>query len=811
MRKTRTIIIVLFVLLALNYAGYLFLSHSGKVYLADGLEVFLCLTCAAACGIAAKRSQLLGRNVWIFTGLYFLVLGIGDLQDFYSWFFPRSALVGSGLITFLIWFATLPLALAIFLPYEKSDRRGWDLDSLLDFIQIAVVLAFAYYCFIYLPHLTLGSQWTTHNYPKNPRNAIISIGLLARSAIDPAAEARRLYRWIGGIFAAFSVLLAFCTSPGPIPFFLAVQPALVVLLSITAFTWRVNQVSEPTPDRASIMSQGAFLLKILPALGPVLVLIVAQRIPASHQGEARLALWISLLIFVARMGITQARHQRASQGLLAAEARFRQMVSSNPLPMWVFDRETLKFLEVNDTAVRDYGYSRQEFLQMKATDILPPEEPGSSQDPLSALHYKPRNRMTRRHRLKSGAVIECEVETQVIEFGGRLAELVIALDVTQRKHLEAKLLHSQKMEAVGLLAGGVAHDFNNLLTVITGYCSILLSKNSRDPEEQGNLEQIQYAANRASSLTRQLLTFSRKQVTRQEPILLNDVILHMEKMLQRLIGEDVKLETRLQHNLRLVSADPAHIEQIIMNLAVNAREAMPRGGVLRFETSNLDPVNGEGARVKIDVSDSGCGMTQEVQARIFEPFFTTKHETGTGLGLSTVYAIVDQMKGTIDVHSEVGIGTTFSIKLPVLQKTFSEQVHSKPVELANGHGESILLVEDEVAVRKLIQSALEASGYKVLTAESPQDACDMVPGVPVDLLITDVVMPGLSGPEMVRKILAKTEGLRVIFISGYTYDAMTRHGLNLQPLYLLQKPFTTSELIGKVQQVLAAAPSLMVE
>jgi hypothetical protein len=810
MRKTRTIIVVLFVLLALNCAGYWVLSKSGKAYIADGLEFLLRATCTIACAIAAKRSQRLTRDVWILTGLSFLILGSGDFQDFYSWFYPNGALASSWLLSFLLWFSTFPLALAVFLPYESKERRSWDVESLLNFLQIGIVLAFAYYCFIYLPHLTLGSQWTTHNYPKNPRNAIISIGLLARSVIDPAAETRRLYRWIGSIFSAISLLLAFGASSSPVPIFFAAQPALMLLLAVVAFTWRATPVPEPTPDRSLRTSQGPFLLKALPVLGPVLVLMIAQRVPPSNQGEARLALWVSLLVFVARMGVTQARHQRASQALLAAEARFRQMVSSNPLPMWVFDRETLKFLEVNDTAIRNYGYSREEFLQMKTTDILPPEESGASQD-IQALNYKPRNRMTRRHRLKSGAIIECEVETQVIEFGGRLAELVIAVDVTQRKHLEAKLLHSQKMEAIGLLAGGVAHDFNNLLTVITGYCSILLSKNSRDPDEQGNLEQIQYAANRASSLTRQLLTFSRKQVTRQEPILLNEVILHMEKMLQRLIGEDVRLETRLQHNLRLVSADPAHIEQIVMNLAVNAREAMPRGGILRFETANLDPVNGEGPRVKMDVTDSGIGMTQEVQARIFEPFFTTKHETGTGLGLSTIYAIVDQMKGTIDVHSEVGVGTTFSIKLPVLQKAFNEESHNKPVELANGHGESILLVEDEVSVRKLIQSSLEASGYKVLTAESPQDACDMVPRHHVDLLISDVVMPGLSGPEMVRRILAKTEGLRVIFISGYTYDAMTRHGLKLQPLYLLQKPFTTSDLVGKVQQVLAAAPSLVVD
>jgi hypothetical protein len=811
MRKTRSIIAVLFILLAFNSLAYLVLSKAGKAYLVDGLEVLLRATATVACGIGAKRSHRLTRKIWVFTGLLFMILGLGDLQDFFSWFFPHNALVSSWLITFLLWFATLPLALAIFLPYETQIRQGWDVESLLDFLQVVVVLAFAYYCFIYLPHLMLGSEWTTHTYPKNLRNGVICAGLLIRAASEPGADARRLYRWIGWVFAAISVVMAFNISLGSLPVAIAVQPALTLLLCVTAFTWRETPVPQPAAGKSPESPSGPLMLKALPALGPAFVLIMAQQVPASFQSHARIAIWIAFLVFVLRSAIGEIRRRRAAQALSAAEARFRQIVSSSPLPMWVFDRETLKFLEVNDTAITDYGYSHDEFLNMKATDILAPEEDGDTRQFFERLNYKPRNRMPCRHRLKSGDIIECEVETQVIEFEGRLAELVIAVDVTRRKQLEAQLRHSQKMEAVGLLAGGVAHDFNNLLTVITGYCSILLSKSSRDPEEQENLEQIHYAANRASSLTRQLLTFSRKHVSKQEPVLLNEVILHMEKMLQRLIGEDVRLETRLQHNLRLVSADPAHIEQIMMNLAVNAREAMPHGGLLRFETANVEPLNGEGQRVQMTVSDTGIGMSDEVQARIFEPFFTTKRETGTGLGLSTIYAIVDQMEGSIHVHSQVGVGTTFTIDLPVLRKAASDEASNKPVELANGHGESILLVEDEVSVRKLIKSTLEASGYKVVSADSPQEACDMVPDFHFDLLISDVVMPAMSGPEMVRKILAKAEGLRVIFISGYTYDSMARHGLKLEPLYLLQKPFTTSDLVEKVQQALAAPPSLVVD
>ncbi len=811
MRKTRTIVVVLLVLLAFNGLLYLVLSRFGKFYLVDGLEFLLCALSTVACGIAAKRSSSLTRQIWVFAGLFFMVLGLGDLQDFFAWFYPHSALVRSGLITFLLWFATLPLSLAIFLPYETDGHRGWDLESLLDFVQVAVVLAFAYYCFIYLPHLSLGDLWTTHSYPKNLRNAAICAGLVIRSATEPNADAHRLYRWIGSVYAGTSLIMAFDASHGPIPFFVAVQPALRLLLVAVALTWKEDPGSHRPIAKSFESVSGRFLLKSLPVLGPLLVLAMTQQVPAAFQPQARLALWIAFLIFVLRSAIGETRHRHAAQALSAAEARFRQIVSSSPLPMWVFDRDTLQFLEVNETAIRDYGYSHEEFLKMKATDILAPEEAGTTREFFQVLNYKPRNRMSCRHRLKNDTVIECEVETQVIEFEGRLAELVIAVDVTRRKHLEMQLRHSQKMEAIGLLAGGVAHDFNNLLTVITGYCSILLSKAPRDPDEQENLEQIQYAANRAAALTRQLLTFSRKQVSKQEPVLVNEIIRHMEKMLQRLIGEDVRLETQLQPNLRLISADPAHIEQILMNLAVNAREAMPHGGVLRFETANLEPVNGEGQRIRLTISDTGSGMSKDVQARIFEPFFTTKRETGTGLGLSTVYAIVDQMKGSIDVHSQLGAGTTFTIDLQVMRKAASEETINQPQEPRNGHGESILLVEDEVSLRKLIKSTLEASGYKVFSAESPQEACEMVPHSRFDLLISDVVMPTMSGPEMVRKILAKSAGLRVIFISGYAYDSMAKHGLKLEPLYLLLKPFTTTDLVTKVQQALSAPPSLVVE
>ena len=387
-------------------------------------------------------------------------------------------------------------------------------------------------------------------------------------------------------------------------------------------------------------------------------------------------------------------------------------------------------------------------------------------------------------------------------------------DVTGRKTLEAQLQQAAKMEAIGRLAGGVAHDFNNLLTIINGYAELLLDKFAADNQVGGQLKQIQDAGERAASLTRQLLAFSRRQVLASQVLDLNAVVSNVEKMLRRLIGEDVKLHTFLDPSLGRVKADPGQIEQVIMNLAVNARDAMPSGGNLTLETSNveLDEAYARthatvkpGPHVMLAVSDSGVGMTPEAKTHIFEPFFTTKEKgKGTGLGLATVYGIVKQSGGSIWVYSELGQGTVFKIYLPTVSESPAARGHAKTETDTASGSETILVVEDEQGVRSLVRLALESSGYKVLEmadAESALAACANYDG-PIHLLLTDVVMPQMSGPVVAEKVAALRPGIKVLFMSGYTDDAVVRHGVLSHDMPFIQKPFSPLALRKKIREVL---------
>ena len=383
-------------------------------------------------------------------------------------------------------------------------------------------------------------------------------------------------------------------------------------------------------------------------------------------------------------------------------------------------------------------------------------------------------------------------------------------DVTERKNLEAQLQQAAKMEAVGRLAGGVAHDFNNLLTIINGYSEILLERLGSDQRSSNYLEEISKAGERAAALTRQLLAFSRRQVLAPQLVDLNSVILNLEKMLKRLIGEDVKLRT----SLGKVKADPGQIEQVIMNLAVNARDAMPMGGELTFETSNIEfdesyarhhAAMRPGNFVMLAVSDTGVGMPPETKARIFEPFFTTKEQgKGTGLGLATVYGIVKQSEGSIWVYSEVGQGTVFKIYLPLVnEKTEQAKTPEQEIDLALGT-ETILMVEDEEGVRSLVQLALRTGGYNVLQttdAESALETCAAYDG-PIHLLLTDVVMPRMSGPVVAAKVVALRPGIKVLYMSGYTGDAVVHHGVLSENMPFIQKPFSPLALRRKIREVL---------
>lgn len=385
---------------------------------------------------------------------------------------------------------------------------------------------------------------------------------------------------------------------------------------------------------------------------------------------------------------------------------------------------------------------------------------------------------------------------------------------SHRKELEQQLRQSQKMEAIGQLAGGVAHDFNNLLTAINGYSSLALQRTNPDDRIRGYLEEVKKAGERAANLTRQLLAFGRKQMLKPIALNLNDVVSEMSKMLRRLIGEDILLDARFDPELEQIHADPGQIEQVLVNLVVNSRDAMPHGGTLTIETANFE-INQEfagkhlglatGKYVALTVSDDGCGMDEKTRARIFEPFFTTKEKgRGTGLGLSTVYGIVKQSGGNVWVYSEPGQGTVFKVFLPQFEQEIEAPV--KPlIDLVAPRGsETILLVEDEDVVRGLARQILEQAGYHVLDARCGDEAirlCREVPE-PIDLLLTDVVMPEASGKEVAERLTKLRPATRVLYMSGYTDDAIVHHGVVDSDVEFIQKPFTPVALAQKVREVL---------
>jgi PAS domain S-box-containing protein len=390
-------------------------------------------------------------------------------------------------------------------------------------------------------------------------------------------------------------------------------------------------------------------------------------------------------------------------------------------------------------------------------------------------------------------------------------------DVTERKSMEAQLRQAAKMEAIGRLAGGVAHDFNNLLTIISGYGQLLQERLS--PQDLGHVEEILKASDRAAALTRQLLAFSRRQILAPQVLDLNSVVADLEKMLRRLIGEDIDLTTLQQSGLGRVKADPGQIEQVIINLAVNARDAMPQGGKLTIETANVDLDETyalthtgvtPGPHVMLAVADTGIGMDAEILGHIFEPFFTTKERgKGTGLGLATLYGIVKQSAGSVWVYSEPGQGTTFKIFLPRVEESGPEaRPAMAPSELAKG-SETVLVVEDEEGVRSLVCQTLTSHGYKVLEAAGAAQALTIAEQhtEPIHLLLTDVVMPQTGGRELAKRLstLLHPE-TKVLYMSGYTDDAIVRHGVLEADTFFLQKPFGPSTLLRKVREVLDVKP-----
>ena len=498
----------------------------------------------------------------------------------------------------------------------------------------------------------------------------------------------------------------------------------------------------------------------------------------------------------------------AKRLLRDSERRFRLLFMDHPQPMWIFDLETEEILEVNKAAASLYGFGRGEFCSLHLRDIVGEEESGR-------LMVERGSASLWVHRTKAGNLIEVNTAIHEIKYGGRKAGLAVLMDVTERRRLEEQLRQAQKMEAVGMLAGGIAHDFNNLLTIITGYSQLIFNSLPPGDPNRHSAEQIVKASERAGELTRQLLAFSRRQVLQPKVLDLNLLVKTLAAMLRRLIGEHIDLRLVLNPELSRVSASPGQLEQVLMNLVVNARDAMPEGGTLTIQTENAnlkEGFNGQrlaikpGRHVMLAVSDTGHGMDAETRARLFEPFFTTKNAgKGTGLGLSTVLGIVKQSGGSLDVWSEPGKGATMRIYLPAIDQLATAETEVVKRAAARGN-ETILVVEDDEMVRRLVRQTLEQEGYRLMDAPEPVEAqriADSFKG-PIQLLITDVVMPNSSGRDLAAQIVDRRPETKVLYMSGYADLALVNRGAEQGNIAFLQKPFTPATLAQQVREVLAS-------
>jgi PAS domain S-box-containing protein len=526
-------------------------------------------------------------------------------------------------------------------------------------------------------------------------------------------------------------------------------------------------------------------------------------------GAGTFAVLESLLIGALLLDVR--RRIRVQEELRRSQALLRAVLDGTPDPIYLKDREC-RIVIANPAALRIIGKPAEQVLGKTSREHVhdPEGERAVMENDRRIMETGVTESVEETLSGPGGVRVFLSTKSPYRDREGRVIGVIgVSRDITERKRAEQErarlqlhLAQAQKMESIGRLAGGVAHDFNNLLTVINGFSQLLLRNlNAGDPS-RGNLEEIRKAGERAAALTRQLLAFSRKQILQPRVLDLNRVVGEMRPMLERLMGEDVELRVKLHAEATTICADPHQLEQVLMNLAVNSRDAMPHGGEVSIETGLVEW--DAGPYVMLAVSDTGVGMSEETRAHIFEPFFTTKEVgKGTGLGLSTIHGIVEQSGGHVEVASELGRGSTFKIYLPRVWATEAESGKPEAVP-AMGGMETLLVVEDQPEVREYAAAALRAYGYQVMQAANAGEAllvCERE-GQRIDLILTDVVMPVLSGRELADRLKQLRPGIKVLFMSGHTDDAMVHHGVLAKDVEFIQKPFSPDELAIKVRDVL---------
>jgi PAS domain S-box-containing protein len=776
-------------------------------------QVGASLLAALTCIWVGRSAATFEKSFWNYLAISF---GAWSFSQF-IWALAESKFTttfhGTSITLPLFFFSFAPLL--ILLTKRNEEEKAQDWLRVLDSLQIVILLLAAFIWLFYIPYQTeTDEQFTqrTLDHVFMFRNVTLWLAFCLRAVVAGS----RLERHLFGIASIFVTLYMVATqvptlarlnwdvqTGGWMDIFWAIPFTVVTLLAL--FWPTPSSEDEPVWGIRRVLSS-----HISPSLLPIAVLVFSGYMARRYPIVAVTFVVVAFLLYSLRLAVTQYRQEDAKRALADAEQRFRTLFHQNSLPMWVFARATGEILEANDSACQHYGYTREEFLSRNRSEITDAGVADLVERTMAASSVR-----EEKHRTKDGIVFDAAISRVNIEFGGRDAELITVQDLSERKKLEQQLRQAQKMEAVGTLAGGIAHDFNNLLTIITGYSQVILERAS-DEQLRREMQQIEVASNKAIALIRQLLAFSRRQLLQPQVVNLETVVTGVEKMLRRLIGENIELIVRTTGAVGTVKADPGQLEQVLINLAVNARDAMEvrNGGRLTFELQNIDLDQQfaddnvgatPGRYVMLAVSDTGSGMSKDVQARIFEPFFTTKASTGgSGLGLATVYGIVQQSGGYITVNSVEGRGTTFRIFLPRTSEQ-AAPVEGVPETRGENTGtETILLVEDDDGLRALTRRILLKHGYEVLETARTSDAeqaCRNHPGK-IHLLLTDVVMPGASGKELASRLTMIRPEMLVLYMSGYTDSVVMKQGVEEGSVNFIPKPFTPAGLGQKVREVL---------
>jgi len=796
------------------------------------IEFLLIVLTTAACFQAGARATGYAQRFWRLMGVAFAMYTLGQAMAAYYDSVLHASFEQYWPSDILFLFHVAPMALALFLGDDSAESRVYRWQRWLDFLQIGIVSLSAYFFFLFLPLLLPHSRESIDAlYVKVTagRGLLIAGAFILRATLTNSKLVKSLFGRMAlflSIFAVCEVVYDYVEVWWHVPFgtwYELLWSIPRVLMIWLATTWKAPVETEPKVKEAA--SESLLLAQFAHIAFPLLVLGMATRAMEQQVNLAIGAVAASFACSSVRLLLGQraqnellSRQRRDAEALKAAEAKFRGLLESAPDPIIAVDRYG-RIVLINAQAERTFGYVRDDLLGQSMEILVPERLRQKCQKMRTAFFREPQKQalgkgLELQGLRKDGTEFPVEINLSLLETADGVWGSAAVRDLTERRKLEDQFRQAQKMESIGTLAGGIAHDFNNLLTVILSYSSTLSEDLTSTPKQQRAAEQIHMAAERGAALTRQMLAFGRRQIFQLRVVNLNDIIRNLLTMLQRIIGEHIEVKTVLAGDLKAVKADPGQLEQILMNLSVNARDAMPKGGKLTLETQNvwLDEEferqhmgSSVGAHVLLKVTDTGTGMDGATLSRIFEPFFTTKEAgQGTGLGLAMVYGVIKQSGGSIWVNSEMGLGTSFRIYLPQAMGTSETEESRKPQTGVKQGNETILLVEDDAAVRELLRTMLAGEGYTVLAAERPADVesiCVRHSGT-IDMLLTDMVLPGLSGREVAKKASALRPRLKVLYISGYTDDALIQgHGFDGASAFL-QKPFSRDGLATKVREVL---------